>query len=824
MWTKLCQVVAQFFLLVLLLSVVDSKGTFYGGHVNPYYGNRYNLYKAGLNPHHSPSKPMTRHKNYCAYVVQKNITCTMQDGVATYVKAEYTTKCIWGQKCPVVMYRTFFKPKYKVGFKTVTELEWRCCPGYSGDNCHDGPTSLPDVMVPPFKGAGLPHRPGVKGFPHGPRPPVDQRPGGGQLEPGKPIPGVPDHRTIPTGQLPTGTGKPNYGNKFGISGVTGERLDRMEEDLRRITQSIDTLNGVVAGIEDRLRTSLRDDTQKILVSLLPNAPRVPDSTVGFGEIPDGTPDGLDGGETLTGFEDLAGRVTEVRDELRAKTHIIEKIQGMVLGHDGQLKKLLDGAIHRHIPGPGSTSYLDEIIDAKLAGVRAEILDGFERRLNGLEDQCNQKIGDVQKQCHREHMDGQEQMQQSLDGRETGLREELGSLQAQIQGLTLTESCCGQVNSLSQRVLLLEESVKGLTESQRQLQTTLSEQTIHIETLIETRLVDIEGRLNTTSEGTEGADGLPGDLDGFKTMLDNKLKTLEERLFVAVEELSNATAPALLEGQVVPALETEIESVRRRVEGDLTGIQNQLIDLERLCTSSCGPSNPPAGGVRDTEVEEECDEIGKKMTDRLDSHSNQLDRLNNTLQSLLFRIAQEDTEGSVNGEITLLKVNINSVNRTLKGLKDSIRYIASEVGHANASWEQREHQIVNQVQGITKLMGHQTSLLGAGERRLAQLKGELVALKRQLAGELQGCRSTAIEVQKEVKDVDSRVSQVEGQCSNLGELAAHLERIRAELERHSDSYLSQVNGTLAIHSEQLAELKGEVKDCATKEAVNQKGDQ
>uniref|UniRef100_A0A4W6DY92 Elastin microfibril interfacer 3 n=1 Tax=Lates calcarifer TaxID=8187 RepID=A0A4W6DY92_LATCA len=689
-------------------------------------------------------------RNHCAYVVQKNITCTMQDGVATYVKAEYTTKCIWGQK-----YRTFYKPKYKVGFKTVTELEWRCCPGYSGENCYDGPTSLPDVMMP-----------------------------------------VPDHRPIPTGQLPAGGGRPNYGenrrNKFGISGVTGERLDRMEEDLRRLTQGLDTLNGVVAGLEERLRTSLREDTNKILVSLLPNGARVPDSTVGFGVIPDGTPDGLDGGESFTGFGDLAGRVTEVRDELRAKTHILEEIQGMVLGHDGQLKKLLEGARGR--PIPGSTIQIDEILDAKLAGVRAEILDGFERRLTGLEDHCDKKIGEVQKQCHREHMDGQEQMQQSLDGRETGLREELGSLQAQIQGLTLTESCCGQVNSLSQRVLLLEDSVKGLTESQRQLQNALTDQSIHVETLIETRLVDIEGRLNATEGGPDGPGGLPGSLDGFKTMLEDKLKTLEERVFVAVEELSNATAPALLEGQVL------------------------------LCTSSCSPSTPPAGGVSITEVEEECDGMEKKMTDRLDTHSNQLDRLNNTLQNLLFRIAQEDTEGSVQGEITLLKVNINSVNRTLKGLKDSISFIASEVGHANASWEQREHQLVNQVQGITKLVGHQASLLGAGERRLAQLKAELVALKRRLAGELQGCRSTAIEVQKEVKDVDSRVSQVEGQCSSLGELAEHLERIRAELERHSDSYLAQVNGTLAMHSEQLAQLKGEVKDYAAKEAANQKGDQ
>lgn len=96
--------------------------------------------------------------------------------------------------------------------------------------------------------------------------------------------------------------------------------------MRRLTQGLDTLNGMVAGLEERLRTSLREDTNKILVSLLPNPPRVPDSSVGFGVIPDGTPDGLEGGETLTGFGDLVGKVTEVRDELRAKTHILEEIQ------------------------------------------------------------------------------------------------------------------------------------------------------------------------------------------------------------------------------------------------------------------------------------------------------------------------------------------------------------------------------------------------------------------------------------------------------------------------------------------------------------------
>lgn len=103
-------------------------------------------------------------------------------------------------------------------------------------------------------------------------------------------------------------------------------MDRMEEDLRRLTKGLDTLNGVMVNLEERLRTSLREDTKKMLVSLLPHPPRLPDATVEFGTIPDGLPDGLDGGESFPGFGDLEGRVTEVKDELRAKTLILEEIQ------------------------------------------------------------------------------------------------------------------------------------------------------------------------------------------------------------------------------------------------------------------------------------------------------------------------------------------------------------------------------------------------------------------------------------------------------------------------------------------------------------------
>ncbi|EMP34303.1 EMI domain-containing protein 1 [Chelonia mydas] len=35
-------------------------------------------------------------------------------------------------------YRAIVRPAYKVAYKTVTALEWKCCPGHTGVNCKEG--------------------------------------------------------------------------------------------------------------------------------------------------------------------------------------------------------------------------------------------------------------------------------------------------------------------------------------------------------------------------------------------------------------------------------------------------------------------------------------------------------------------------------------------------------------------------------------------------------------------------------------------------------------------------------------------------------------
>lgn len=259
--------------------------------------------------------------------------------------------------------------------------------------------------MPPFKGSIHGPRPGMKGFPWGyNKIPI---PGSG-LEPGKPLfPG--GHRdNVPTGHVPSAGNHMSYSKseqdafqtvvllKFIHNllplgprmGVSGERLDRMEEDLRGLTQGLETLNGLISGLEERLRVSLREDTAKMVSTLLGGAPRQPDSTVGFAVIPDGLPDTKEGSESFPFLGELVGRVTEVKDELRVKSHMLDEIHGMVMGHDGQLKRLME------VPAGGIHKLMEKLLDERLAGIRAQILDGFERRLSGLENHCNEKIGQV----------------------------------------------------------------------------------------------------------------------------------------------------------------------------------------------------------------------------------------------------------------------------------------------------------------------------------------------------------------------------------------------------------------------------------------------
>ncbi|XP_068559404.1 EMI domain-containing protein 1 isoform X3 [Cebidichthys violaceus] len=73
-------------------------------------------------------------RNWCPHTVTKTVTCQVQNG--TILQRVYQT-CRWPQGCSGGSYRTVVRPSYKVVYRTVTSLEWKCCPGFSGAACEE---------------------------------------------------------------------------------------------------------------------------------------------------------------------------------------------------------------------------------------------------------------------------------------------------------------------------------------------------------------------------------------------------------------------------------------------------------------------------------------------------------------------------------------------------------------------------------------------------------------------------------------------------------------------------------------------------------------
>ncbi|XP_070685177.1 collagen alpha-1(XXVI) chain [Pempheris klunzingeri] len=79
----------------------------------------------------------TQLRNWCQYTVSRTVSCQVHNGSETSVQ-RVLQGCRWPGPCSkVISYRTVIRPSFKVTYKQVTALEWRCCPGFVGEECRE---------------------------------------------------------------------------------------------------------------------------------------------------------------------------------------------------------------------------------------------------------------------------------------------------------------------------------------------------------------------------------------------------------------------------------------------------------------------------------------------------------------------------------------------------------------------------------------------------------------------------------------------------------------------------------------------------------------
>ncbi|NXS67684.1 MMRN1 protein, partial [Pandion haliaetus] len=82
----------------------------------------------------APSFETTRGKNWCAYVHTRLLPTVEVDNLET-LSSGRAKPCTWHIGSCAQRSQTTTHQAYRIKHKILTSLEWKCCPGYSGQNC-----------------------------------------------------------------------------------------------------------------------------------------------------------------------------------------------------------------------------------------------------------------------------------------------------------------------------------------------------------------------------------------------------------------------------------------------------------------------------------------------------------------------------------------------------------------------------------------------------------------------------------------------------------------------------------------------------------------
>uniref|UniRef100_A0A8C0VYL1 EMI domain-containing protein n=1 Tax=Castor canadensis TaxID=51338 RepID=A0A8C0VYL1_CASCN len=731
-----------------LLTGAQAKGTPLLARPAPPGASRYSLYTTGWRPRLRPGP----HKALCAYVVHRNVTCILQEGAESYVKAEYR-QCGWGPKCPAtVTYRSVLRPRYKVGIKTVTDLAWRCCPGLAGEGC-------PEHLTNP--GANPPQQ--------------EQEP------------------QIPSGQLGPGPRPPSYSKatprphgRKGL-GLFGERLEQ------RLAQAYGTLSGLVAS---------REHPNRVF-----GDSRTPAAPVGFGVIPEGLvdPGDRDRGPFAPPLGEILSKVSEVSNTLRTKVQLLDKVHGLALGHEAHLQQLREAP-----PSPlTSLALLEEYVDKRLQRLWGSLLDGFEQKLQGVQSECDLRMQEVRRQCEEDQA-ASRRLHQSLNGRELALRRELSQLGTRLQGLSVAGggSCCSQLALISARVDSLERNLQTVTETQKGPGAQAGDDLEHLSAAMLEGGVDglLEGlaTINGTENGARscclrmemGGWGV----GGFTSMLEERVQSLEERLATLAGELSHDGAP--------PG-----RSARPLVQTELAVLEQRLVSLETSCTPST-TSAILDNLVAEVKAWQSRSEALLHQVARHTALLQQLNGTVAEVQGQLAEGSGSSLQGEITllkVNLNSVSKSLTGLSDSVSQYSDAFLAANTSLDERGRKVEAEVHAIQEQVSSQSSRLqaGHRQVLNLQGE--LEQLKAGVASV----AGSLSRCQDTAQELQHAVDHFDQRVAQVEGACRRLGLLSARLDSLPTKPLRSREGlwgHVDQLNRTLAQHAQDIARLRDDLLDC------------
>ncbi|NP_001278074.1 EMILIN-3 isoform b precursor [Mus musculus] len=668
-----------------LLSGAQAKGTPLLARPAQPSASRYSLYTTGWRPRLRPGP----HKSLCAYVVHRNVTCVLQEGAESYIKAEYRN-CGWGPNCPsTVRYRTVFRPRYKIGYKTVTDLAWRCCPGLTGESC---PEHLTD------HGATPPHQE--------PEPQIPL----GQLGPG-PRPS-PYSREAPRprgfGVIPEGLVAPEDRGRGPLIPPLSEILSKVTEvsnTLQTKVQLLDEVRGLALGHEAHLQR-LREAPPSPLTSLALLEEYVDQRLQRlWGSLLDGFEQKLQGVQSEC---DL--RVQEVRQQCEegqaASQRLHQSLDGRELALRRELSQLGTQLQGLTLTGGGTCC-------SQLALISARV-DSLERNLQAVTETqggpgtlAADELARLSAAMLQGGVDGLLEGLETINGTENGARG--CCLRMEVGGWGVG----GFGSTLEQRVQSLEERLATLTgelSPESAIPDRSARPLVHSElAVLEQRLVSLETSC-TPSTTTAILDNLVAEVKAWQSRSEALLHQVA-RHTALLQQLNGTVAE--VQGQLA-------EGTGSSLQGEITLLKVNLNSVSKSLTglSDSVSQYSDAFSAANTSLDERERRVEAEVHTIQEQISSQGSRLQAGHRQVL----------NLRGELEQLKAGMANVARGLSRCRDTAQELQHTVGH----FDQRVAQVEGACERLGLLATHLNSLPTEQLRSREGLWGHIDKLNHTLA--------------------------------------------------------------------------------------------